>query len=375
MRKGATRALIVGGGIGGMAAAIALRRQGAEVELVDIDPEWKVYGAGITITGPTLRAFRDLGLFEAIQREGFFSVGGHMFLYDGTLLSKTVTPPIEPGLPASGGIMRPKLHQIMSSAVRNAGAKVRLGVTVGRLEQDEDGAEVELSDGSVGRYDLVVGADGIYSDLRAKLFESPVAPVYTGQMSWRVVAPRPLEMDVAHFFFGHKYVGGINPCSQGEVYAFILHPEPEPRRIPDGEKAAFLRDLMADFGGSMAVVRDGLGPHSSIVQRPFEYAIQPRPWHKGRVVLIGDAAHATTPHLASGAGMAVEDALVLAEELGRAGGDVPAALEAFTGRRYDRCKFIVDSSVGIAARQLEGAPAEEIGMRMGQAMGKLAEPI
>ncbi|WP_114955052.1 FAD-dependent monooxygenase [Sphingosinicella terrae] len=375
MSKGATRALIVGGGIGGMAAAIALRRQGAEVELVDIDPEWKVYGAGITITGPTLRAFRDLGLFEAIQREGFFSVGGHMFLYDGTLLSKTVTPPIEPGLPASGGIMRPKLHQIMSSAVRNAGAKVRLGVTVGRLEQDEDGAEVELSDGSAGRFDLIVGADGIYSDLRAKLFESPVAPVYTGQMSWRVVAPRPPEMDVAHFFFGHKYVGGINPCSQGEVYAFILHREPEPRRIPDGEKAAFLRDLMADFGGSMAVVRDGLGPHSSIVQRPFEYAIQPRPWHKGRVVLIGDAAHATTPHLASGAGMAVEDALVLAEELDRAGGDVPAALEAFTGRRYDRCKFIVDSSVGIAARQLEGAPAEEIGMRMGQAMGKLAEPI
>ncbi|MGZ8350237.1 MAG: FAD-dependent monooxygenase, partial [Allosphingosinicella sp.] len=215
----------------------------------------------------------------------------------------------------------------------------------------------------------------IDSDLRARLFEQPVAPVYTGQMSWRVVAPRPPEMDVAHFFFGHTNVGGINPCSQTEVYAFILHPEPEPRRIADGEKVDFLRDLMRDFGGSMAVIRDGLGPHSSIVQRPFEYAIQPRPWHVGRVVLIGDAVHATTPHLASGAGMAVEDALVLTDELARAAGDVPAALEAFTDRRYDRCKFIVDSSVGIATRQLEGAPAEEIGMRMGRAMQALAEPI
>ncbi|MGZ8282379.1 MAG: FAD-dependent monooxygenase [Allosphingosinicella sp.] len=375
MIEGVKQVLVIGGGIGGMATAIALRRRGVAVDVIDIDPEWKVYGAGITITGPTLRAFRDLGLFEAIAREGFFSVGGHMYLYNGTLLSKTVTPPIEPDLPAAGGIMRPRLHQIMSGEVRRAGANVRLGLTVSDLTQDVDGVDIGFSDGSSGRYDLVVGADGIYSDLRARLFEQPVAPVYTGQMSWRVVAPRPPEMDVAHFFFGHRNVGGINPCSQTEVYAFILHPEPEPRRIADGEKVDFLRDLMRDFGGSMAVIRDGLGPHSSIVQRPFEYAIQPRPWHVGRVVLIGDAVHATTPHLASGAGMAVEDALVLTDELARAAGDVPAALEAFTDRRYDRCKFIVDSSVGIATRQLEGAPAEEIGMRMGRAMQALAEPI
>lgn len=375
MIEGVGRVLVVGGGIGGMATAIAQRRRGVSVEVIDVDADWKVYGAGITITGPTLRAFRDLGLFDAIAREGFFSVGGHMYLFDGTLLSKTVTPPIEPGLPAAGGIMRPRLHQIMSGEVRRVGANVRLGVTVADLRQDAEGVDVDFSDGSSGRYDLVVGADGIYSDLRARLFTTPVEPVYTGQMSWRVVAPRPADMDVAHFFFGHRNVGGINPCSQTEVYAFILHPEADPRRVPDEEKVDFLRDLMRDFGGSMAVVRDGLGPRSSIVQRPFEYAIQPRPWHVGRVVLIGDAVHATTPHLASGAGMAVEDALVLTDELARAAGNVPAALEAFTDRRYDRCKFIVDSSVGIAARQLEGAPAEEIGMRMGRAMQALAAPI
>jgi 2-polyprenyl-6-methoxyphenol hydroxylase-like FAD-dependent oxidoreductase len=375
MIKGLGRVLIVGGGIGGMAAAIALRKHDVRVEIVEIGPEWKVYGAGITITGPTLRAFRDLGLFGAIAEQGFFSKGGHMFLYDGTLLSKTVTPPIEPGLPASGGIMRPRLHEIMSGAARDAGVDVRVGIGPEAFEQDGEGVNVTFSDGSRGRYDLVIAADGIYSKVRSLLFEDAAQPIYTGQMSWRVVAPRPPDMDVAHFFFGHKHVGGINPCSQTEVYAFILHPESNPRRIPDAEKAGYLRDLMRDFGGSMAVVRDGIGPHSSIVQRPFEYAFQPRPWHVGRIVLIGDAVHATTPHLASGAGIAVEDALVIADELARADGDVPAALEAFTDRRYERCKFVVDSSVGIARRQLEGAPAEEIGMRMGQAMQRLAAPI
>ncbi|MGZ8311139.1 MAG: FAD-dependent monooxygenase, partial [Allosphingosinicella sp.] len=136
MIEGVKQVLVIGGGIGGMATAIALRRRGVAVDVIDVDPEWKVYGAGITITGPTLRAFRDLGLFEAIAREGFFSVGGHMYLFDGTLLSKTVTPPIEPDLPAAGGIMRPRLHQIMSGEVRRAGANVRLGLTVSDLTQD-----------------------------------------------------------------------------------------------------------------------------------------------------------------------------------------------------------------------------------------------
>lgn len=369
------RALIIGGGIGGMATAIALRQRNIPVDLIEIGPEWKAYGAGITITGPTLRAFRDLGLFDAIAEEGFFSEGGHMYLYDGTLLSKTAGIPIEAGLPSAGAIMRPELHRIMSDKVRALDVDVRIGITAERFEQDGEGVDVTFSDGSARRYAVVVGADGIYSQTRKMLFPDAGDPIYTGQMSWRVVGPRPADMNVTHFFFGHKYIGGINPCSQDEVYAFILHAEPDPHRIPDDEKVAFLRDIMADFGGSMGALRDGIGPDSSIVQRPFEYFFQPRPWHKGRVVLIGDAVHATTPHLASGAGTAVEDGLVLADEFAKASGDVPAALEAFTRRRYDRCKFVVDTSIGIAKLELEGGSPEEIGMRMDQAMQKLAEPI
>jgi len=375
MIEGLDRVLIVGGGIGGMATAIALMKRGVGVDVVDIDPEWKVYGAGITITGPTLRAFRDLGLLNAIAEHGFLSVGSKIHLFNGMQLAEMEELPIEPGLPSAGGIMRPKLHEIMSGQVLALGADVRLGITVDALDQDGTGVDATFSDGSKRRYDLVVGADGIYSKMRAMLFEHPAEPVYSGQMSWRVVSPRPAGMDVSMFYFGHENVAGTVPCSQDEVYSFILHPEPNPRHIAKAEKPAFVRNLLKDFGGDMARVRDGITDQSSIVQRPFEYAFQPLPWHKGRVVLIGDAVHATTAHLASGAGIAVEDALVLSEELARAGGDVERGLAAFEDRRFERCKFVVESSVGICKRQLEHAPAEEIGQRMGMAMHKLAEAI
>jgi 2-polyprenyl-6-methoxyphenol hydroxylase-like FAD-dependent oxidoreductase len=352
-----------------------LLKRGIAVDIVEIDPDWKVYGAGITITGPTLRAFRDLGLLDAIAEQGFLSVGAHMHLFNGTLLSTTAQLPIEPGLPAAGGIMRPKLHQIMSEAVRREGATVKLGVSLEKLDQDEAGVDVTLTDGTHVRYDLVVGADGVYSKLRGLLFPHSVEPVYTGQMSWRVVGSRPPEMDVAHFYFGHLHIGGIVPCSQSEVYAFILHPEPNPRRIPDEEKAGFVKNLLKDFGGFMGKLRDDITDTSSIVQRPFEYALQLLPWHVGRVVLVGDAVHATTAHLASGAGIAVEDALVLAEELARGGGSVEQALGAFEKRRFERARMVVETSVAICNRQLENAPAEEIGMMMGKAMHSLAAAI
>lgn len=375
MIKGLQHTLIVGGGIGGMAMAIALLRKGVHVDIVEIDPDWKVYGAGITVTGPTLRALRDLGLLDAIGEHGFLSVGAHMHLFDGTLLSTTGQAPIEPGLPSAGGIMRPKLHQIMSGLVRELGATVKLGVSVAALEQDESGVDIVLTDGMRSRYDLVIGADGIYSKMRGMIFPAPVEPEYAGQMSWRVIAPRPPGMTVSHFYFGHPHVGGIVPCSQDEVYAFVLHPEPDPRRISNEGMPGFLKALLKDFGGLMGEIRDGITGASSIVQRPFEYALQPLPWHNGRVVLIGDAVHATTAHLASGAGIAVEDALVLADALERADGDIPGALARFEQRRFDRCKLVVESSLAICMRQLQNAPAEEIGMRMGKAMYELTKAI
>jgi 2-polyprenyl-6-methoxyphenol hydroxylase-like FAD-dependent oxidoreductase len=374
-QNNAGKALIVGGGIGGMACAITLRKLGMPVDLIDIDLDWKVYGTGLTITGPTLRAFRDLGLLDAIGKAGYFSRGGRMFLFNGTPLGENIERPVEPGLPSAGGIMRPKLHQIMSEEVRRSSANVRLGLTVDRIDNREDGASATFSDGTADEYTVVIGADGIYSKVRSMISPNAATPSYTGQICWRVVAPRPPEMNFSEFYFGHAVAAGIVPCSETEMYSFILEPQSNPTRVPDDEQPAYVRALLADFGGRMAVLRDGITTGSSIVARPFESAIQPRPWNVGRVVLIGDAAHATTPHLASGAGMAVEDAIVLADEIAGHGEDIPAALATFTERRFERCRFIVETSVSIGERQLAHARPDEIGMLMGKAMHALAQPI
>lgn len=375
MIEGLGCVLVIGGGIGGMATAIALRQRGVEVDLIDSDPDWKVSGAGVTITGPTLRAYRDLGLIEAIREHGFFTTGQAVFLFDGTPLVQLDQQPVAPDLPTAGGIMRPALHGIMSAELKRLGANVRLGITVSSFDENDDVVRVTFSDGTNGTYDLAVAADGIYSSTRSELFPNPVKPRYSGQMSWRVVAPRPPEMDKSEFYFGHANLGGISPCADDKVYGYILSPEPEVTRLATEDEPEAMRALMADFGGHMADIRDGIGPDTPIMRRPFEYALQPKPWHIGRVVLLGDAAHATTAHLASGAGIAVEDSIVLAEELERLAPDVPAALASYTERRFGRCKFVVDSSVALGEHQLARGPVDELGQMMAAAMQVLAEPI
>ena len=138
--KAIRTALVVGGGIGGMAATIRLRELGVAVDLIDLDPEWRVYGAGITITGPTLRAYRRLGLLDAIKAHGAITNGVRIFRYDGTHIQDLDEPVLEEGLPATGGIMRPVLHRIMQARVRELETPVRLGVTVTSLENRVDGA-------------------------------------------------------------------------------------------------------------------------------------------------------------------------------------------------------------------------------------------
>lgn len=372
MIEGLNRVLVVGGGIGGMASVIRLRQQGIEVDLIDLDPEWRVYGAGITITGPTLRAYRELGLLDQIRAEGAVTNGTRLRHFSGATITELDEPSIDEGLPATGGILRPILHRIMSREVRRSGATVRLGISVETLDPVGDGVDLRFTDGSSGRYDLVIGADGIHSRIRSLLFPDFVRPQYTGQSSWRVLADRPAGFDRGEFYLGHPNMAGITACSPDKVYAFLLNSDPERRRVEPAEQIGRLRGLLADFGGNLGDIRDGLDDDSAIVYRPLEAAIQPRPWHAGRVVLIGDAAHATTPHLASGAGIAVEDALVLVEELARHAPDIETGLAAFTDRRFDRCRFVVETSVAIGRAQIEGDSARA-GQMIGQALHKLAE--
>jgi 2-polyprenyl-6-methoxyphenol hydroxylase-like FAD-dependent oxidoreductase len=364
--------LIVGGGIGGMATAIRFRALGVAVDLIDIDPDWKVYGAGITITGPTLRAYKRLGLLEDIRREGAVTSGSRIFRFDGLHLRDLDEPALEEGLPATGGIMRPILHKIMQGHVKAAGASVRLGLSVSALSSDDEGVDVSFSDGSNGRYNLVVAADGIYSGIRALAFPGAVQPALTGQGCWRVATRRPPALDRGEMYFGGPYPAGITPCGDDAVYLWMLTPHSDSRIIPDDELRSLMQEKMAGFGGSAGWIRDQINDQTWVNYRPLESAIQTGSWHAGRVVLVGDSAHATTPHLASGAGMAVEDALVLAEELSVSGRTVEASLSAYTARRFERCRDVVESSVTVGNLQLSGGTPDQIGGMIGGALHRLA---
>lgn len=369
--------LIVGGGVGGMAAAITLRQIGLRVDLIDHDPQWRVYGAGITITRPTLRAFHALGVLNDFLETGFAGDGIQISDVEGRPVSRVADPPLpeDESIPGSGGIMRPDLHRILSTRVLASGADVRLGITTDSFLSHESGVDVIFSDGSSRTYDFVIGADGLFSKVRQLILPHAPRPSYTGQTVWRLFAPRPPEIVRRNFFLGGRNKVGITPVSKTHLYMFLLEVVPQRPITPDAELPGLLRELMAGYGGIIGELRDGLNDASPIVMRPLEAFLLPPPWNVGRVLLIGDAAHPTTPQLASGAGMAVEDALVLAEEFSRAGGSPIQAFQAYTNRRWERCQLVVENSIEIGRREQAGAPPSEQTILVEQALAKLAEPI
>lgn len=373
--EGWMKALIVGGGIGGMATAIRLAETGHEVDLIDLDPEWRVYGAGITITGPTLRAYKRLGLLDDIRREGAITNGTRVFRYDGVFLRDLDEPALEKGLPATGGIMRPALHRIMQRRVQSLQISVRLGLTLDSIAQDEEGAEAVFSDGASSHYDLIVGADGVASRVRSLVFPDALEPIETGQACWRVTMRRRPGLDRGEFYFGNETPAGITPCGPDTMYMWMLTRHEPGHRFDEAEGHSRLRDRIAGFGGTVAWIRENMTEKDWVNYRPLAAAIQPEPWAVGRVVLVGDAAHATTPHLASGAGMAVEDALVLADEVGIADRPLRESLLVYSRRRYPRCRHVVESSVQLGQLQLEGAAPDEHGRVLSAALHVLAQDI
>jgi 2-polyprenyl-6-methoxyphenol hydroxylase-like FAD-dependent oxidoreductase len=366
------KVLIVGGGIAGMAAAIRFQEAGAAVELIDIDPEWRVHGAGITITGPTLRAYKRLGLIEAIKAEGAITNGSRIFRFDGVHLQDLDEPALEEGLPATGGIMRPILHRIMQARVKELGTLVRLGLTVSALANEGQEVNVTFSDGSSGRYDLVVGADSINSQVRQLAFPHMGEAEHTGQGCWRISIAKPPGLDRGEFYFGHQFPAGITPCGQDKVYMWMLTPHvSREKHFNQTELFDNLKANLAPFGGNAGWIRDNMSRDDWINYRPLVAMLQPGPWFAGRIVLVGDAVHATTPHLASGAGMAVESAIVLVDELMQAA-SVPAGLKAYQDRRLERCRDVVETSVAVGKLQLEGGSPEQIGAMIGGALHRMA---
>jgi len=368
------KALVIGGGVGGMSAVLALVRQGVDVELADADPHWRSYGAGISVTGLSLRAFDDLGILDEVREKGFVGGGIRLRKPDGSVIMETrPIPPDAPPIARSGGIMRPVLHDIMSRRVRDSGVRVTLGAEIAGFVQGDEGVDVVFPDGRTERFDLIVAADGIFSKTRHALFPDAPQPKFTGQGCWRIVADRPAEVDRPEIWLGGPVKLGFNPVSRDKMYAFILEHVPDNPWYEPGEQLAHVAELLKPYGGYVAQVRERLGESSLVNYRPLEWVMLPAPWHVGRVVLIGDAVHATTPHMASGAGMAVEDGLVLANELARSD-DVERALASFTARRFERARMVVENSVRIGEIEMAGGNQMDANAMLGDTMHKLQQP-
>ena len=349
------RILIVGGGIGGLSLAIGLGRAGIRGDLIEIKRAWAVYGVGIIQPGNAIRAYKALGVADRCLEQGFVYRRQRYFDADGAFMGERAMPAVD-GLDMVGncGIPRPVLQGILVSEATALGANIRLGVTVRSLLDHGDGVEVTFTDNTRGVYDLVVGADGTSSNIRAMVFGDIYQPRFSGQGCWRFTTEKPPEMDYSATFYGPNKAGLI-PLTRTLMYMFITTTEPGNPWMPEDHLHELMRDRLHGHHGFAAEIRDRIRRPEDVVYKPLETVLIPPPWYRGRVLLIGNSAHTTTPHHAQGAAMAVEDAVVLSELLAQ-DKKMPAVLEQFMARRWERCKLVVEASLQVGQWELNPTP-------------------
>jgi 2-polyprenyl-6-methoxyphenol hydroxylase-like FAD-dependent oxidoreductase len=365
------KVLIVGGGLGGLSLGIALRRKGIDAEIVELQPEYKVYGVGIIQQANALRALDALGVADEAMRRGSPYGKVKMCSPTGFQFGEAGTPPMG-RFPSHNGISRRILHDVLYEAAVENGVVFRMGLTVSEIENEGTRVGVKFTDGTEGQYQLVVGADGIYSKVRSLVFgDFPIK--YIGSSVWRYPFKRPAEMETGYMFFGKKTKVGIIPMTADTMYMFIVAAEGDDN--PHIPKEAYLDRIKAHLAeypvpfvaNTIAEVTDP----DKAVYSPLKTLMMPDKWYKNRVVMLGDAVHATIPQLGSGAALAIEDAVVLAEELAKEA-SVESILENYQNRRFARCKMVIDASNTLAEwekMEWKGIPLPE-GANMGALMGK-----
>jgi 2-polyprenyl-6-methoxyphenol hydroxylase-like FAD-dependent oxidoreductase len=365
--------LVIGGGIGGLTAALAMRQRGFSVHIVEKDPAWSVYGVGIIQQGNVLRAVDQLGILDRYINAGVGFDAVEVYLPNGVKVARVPSPRLLADRPANVGVSRRALQKVLGDAVSESEATLELGVTVASIEDDGAQVGVRFSDGSAGQYDLVVGADGTYSATREMVLPDAPRPAFTGQAVWRYNLPRPADLDSLHVYNG-PIGAGLVPISAELMYMYLTTPEPGNPRYPREGLAAAMRSKTAQCAPAIRALAEHITDDDGVVYRPLEGMLVEGPWHRGRVVLLGDAVHATTPHLGQGAGMAIEDSLVLAEELARHA-DVESAFQAYRARRFERCAYIVRTSLAICMGQLGKGPPVDNAKATGEMFAVTAQPI
>jgi 2-polyprenyl-6-methoxyphenol hydroxylase-like FAD-dependent oxidoreductase len=368
------RAVVIGGGIAGLSAATGMARHGVQVDVVEAASPKEGTGAGISLLGNALRALDELHLADPCLEGGYGFDTIDIVDGEGNILMSDRAPrTFRPDRPASFGILRSMLHKVLANGATAGGTRLHYETTLTSLVQDRDGVDVTLSSGQEIRADLVVAADGTYSATRASVFGDAVVPEYAGQGAWRITFPRPAELQGLVLMRNRAgQAGGAIPLSESSCYVFILENSVDRVRMSDDQLPELMAERLAGFSAPlMAAAAASLG-NASVTYRPFDILLMPKPWHRGRVVLIGDAAHSLTPQMTSGGGLALEDSVVLARLIGT-GQAIPDALDAFSAARFPRVKQVYDASLQICQwEQLADYDRSMMQQLMGQTHAFLA---
>jgi 2-polyprenyl-6-methoxyphenol hydroxylase-like FAD-dependent oxidoreductase len=327
------RILIVGAGIAGLALARALRQRRIPAEIVEREGEGGQDGTGLFLPANGVRALRRLGLDEAVLSRGCRIPQQRVLDHRGRMLLEIDLHEIWGATDPCVAVHRRELHALLRDA---ADAPIRFGTTVESVDTGALSTRVRLSDGSAGDYDVLVGADGIHSSVRRLVFDG-AGPRHVGQVSWRMVVEGGPAITTWTVMLARGRAVLAVPMGQGRLYCYLDLSSPQREDPTDGVSHRLI-ELFGDFHEPVP----GILRRLSLARPPYFAPIDevtPQSWVKGPVVLIGDAAHATSPNMAQGAAMAMEDALILAEVLA-SGHPVAACLTAFEARRTPRVRWV-----------------------------------
>ncbi|MBZ9749311.1 FAD-dependent monooxygenase [Deinococcus sp. HMF7604] len=355
--------LIVGAGIGGLALAQRLLQTGIQVRLIEKVPAWRPVGAGLILSVNALRVLERLGLAKGAAHRGQRLTSAQVTDAAGRPLQTVLYPQSSAG--GAVALHRAALQNLLSRGVES---QIQFGTTLRALHQDAGGVEVGLSDGSEGRFEAVVGADGLHSSVRQLVF-GDVPKHYAGYTSWRflVDVPQTGPHDYAVEMWGRGCRLGLVPIGQGQLYGYVTANAPE-RERPTSVQTDTIQELQAlcrPFGGLAPAVTAQLRADLPVIRTDIHEVRLPR-WVRGRVALLGDAAHAMTPNLGQGAAMSLEDAWVLGGQL--ATSEAPAALARYEQLRQARVNRVQTQSRQLGrAGQLEATwlrAVRDVGLRL-----------
>lgn len=325
--------LIAGAGIAGLAMAIALRNRGMAFDMVEREPGDTGRGAGIYLPGNSVRALARLGLIDRVREIASRIDVQQIFDARGRLLNEIDLSSFWRPCGGCLSLSRSALQRVLSDAL--AEAPIRYGLSVLRLQQESAGTVVTFSDGTRRTYDLVIGADGIQSTVRSAVFGRE-EPVDLGIASWRTITDNRFGITGWTAMLGRSRTLLAIPVDAGRLYIYADIAADD--GAFSGATADTVRALFSSIAPPLHPIIDSLDP-TAIIHAGRLREVPAQRMHKGGVVLIGDAAHATSPSMAQGAGMALEDALVLAEVLSETS-EVEAGLSAFSARRLGRIQWV-----------------------------------